>query len=388
MKRIIAVHLLNDRSGSPQVLRNALGCLRSAGCHIDLLTATPDEEAGCLSGLPGVTMHALPYRWQPSRWRTLLSFCWVQLVVFAKVLRLAGPGTVVYVNSLLPGGAALAARCRGARVVYHVHEVSLRPALLQRLLCGIVNLTADRVLFVSDFVRRQLALAVPHQEVVHNALAPGFIREANVLAAPLAEPFRVLMACSLKDYKGVPEFVDLAHALPDMAFDLVLNAAPAQVARYQARCAVPANLTLHASTANMHAHYRRAAVVVNLSRPTEWVETFGLTILEAMQYGKPVIVPVVGGVGEVNVAGETGFAIDGRDRAALERALLLLQQFPRKYAAMSAACRRRAAAFAPGHFSEQIIRHFEAEFTQFPQRARVPAPAPATFPRRAAPAIG
>lgn len=364
MKRIITVHLLNDRSGSPQVLRNALSCLSNAGYHIDLLTATPDAGAGCLSELPGVVTHALPYRWSASRWRTLLSFCWVQAVVFAKVLRLAGPGTVVYVNSLLPGGAALAACCRGARVVYHVHEVSLRPALLQRLLCGIVNLTAERVLFVSHFVQQQLALSVPQQAVVHNALSPAFLAEASV-AAPEAQPFRVLMACSLKDYKGVPEFFGLARALPEMEFDLVLNAAPALVARYQTSYAVPTNLTLYASTDNMHAHYRRAAVVVNLSRPAEWVETFGMTILEAMQYGKPVIVPVVGGVAEVNIVGETGFAIDGSNLSALEHALQLLQHFPHKYAAMSAACRRRAAEFAPSRFSEQINQQFAAEFASF-----------------------
>lgn len=383
MKRIISIHLLDDCSDNTQVLHNSLSCLSSAGYHIDLLMAAPDEEAGGLSELPGVVTHALPHRWQPSRWRTLLNFCWVQAVVFAKVLRLAGPGTVVYVNSLLPSGAALAARCRGARVVYHVHEVALRPALLQRLLCGFVNLTADRVLFVSHFVRQQLALSVPQQAVVHNALSPDFLDEAKAVA-PVAQPFRVLMACSLKDYKGVPEFFGLARALPGIKFELVLKAAPEQVASYQTSYAVPANLTLYASTDNMHAHYRRASVVVNLSRPAEWVETFGTTVLEAMQYGKPVIVPVVGGVTEVNIVGETGFAIDGRDLSALERALHLLQKFPRKYAAMSAACQRRADEFAPGRFSEQIRQQFEAEFARFP---RALAPEPISFPERAIPAF-
>ena len=43
-------------------------------------------------------------------------------------------------------------------------------------------------------------------------------------------PFVVLMACSLRDYKGVPEFFALARSLPEMSFELVLNAAPAAVA--------------------------------------------------------------------------------------------------------------------------------------------------------------
>jgi hypothetical protein len=105
VSRIIAVHLLNDRSGSPLVLRQALAVLAEAGYGIDLLTATPGEP-GFLSDLPGVTVHPLAYRWSASQWRTLLHFALVQWVMFWKVLRLARPSSVVYVNSLLPAAAA------------------------------------------------------------------------------------------------------------------------------------------------------------------------------------------------------------------------------------------------------------------------------------------
>ncbi|RZK44506.1 MAG: group 1 glycosyl transferase, partial [Hymenobacter sp.] len=165
--RLIAVHLLNDRSGSPLVLRQALEALRDAGHAIDLLTATPGEP-GFLSDLPGVTTHPLAYRWSASQWRTLLQFALVQWLVFWKVLQLARPGSVVYVNSLLPAGAALAARCRRARVVYHLHEVSLRPAPLRRLLCAVASRTAHQALCVSEHVRTTLALPIGRQSVVYN----------------------------------------------------------------------------------------------------------------------------------------------------------------------------------------------------------------------------
>ena len=177
MSHIIAVHLLNDRSGSPLVLRHALAALHQAGHRLDLLTATPGP-AGHLSHLPGVRTHALPYRWSASAWRTLLRFGWAQLVVFWKVLWLAHPGATVYVNSLLPFGAALAGRCRGARVVYHVHEVSIRPALLRRLLCAVVNRTAHEALFVSEYVRQRAGAtggqAAGHLQCPESGLcAPG-----------------------------------------------------------------------------------------------------------------------------------------------------------------------------------------------------------------------
>ena len=69
---------------------------------------------------------------------------WVQWLMFWMVLRLATKGSTVYVNTLLPVGAALAARCRGARVVYHVHEVSVRPAALRHLLCAVAKAGPSR----------------------------------------------------------------------------------------------------------------------------------------------------------------------------------------------------------------------------------------------------
>jgi glycosyltransferase involved in cell wall biosynthesis len=375
--RIIAVHLLNDRSGSPLVLRQALEVLRDAGHAIDLLTATPGGS-GFLSDLPGVRIHALPYRWSARAWQTLLNFALVQWLVFWKVLKLASKGSTVYVNTLLPAGAALAARCRGARVVYHVHEVSLRPAALRRVLCAVASRTAHQVVYVSDYVRQTLALPVAQQRVVYNALAPSFLAQARQALLPTAspEPFVVLMACSLRDYKGVPEFLALAHSLPELAFELVLNAAPEAVADYQRQHDIPANLRLFPATADMHPHYRRAAVVVNLSRPDEWVETFGMTVLEALAYGRPVLVPPVGGVAEVNVHAHTGFAIDGRQLTALQQTLRLLACDSACYVSMAAAARQRASAFGPDQFALQLRQVFAA--------APVPAPASQPAPARLA----
>lgn len=354
--RVIAVHLLNDRSGSPLVFRHALQTLAAAGARIDLLTATPGP-AGFLSNLPEARLHSLPYRRFSNPLLTLLAFCWTQLAIFWRVLRLADRGAVVYINTLLPAGAALAGWLRGAQVVYHLHEVSVRPAVLRRILLWVVARTATRVLHVSDYLRTALALPVACQEVVYNTLDAAFCASADEAPAPAAH-FTVLMACSLRDYKGVPEFFALAHALPSMRFELVINASLVEVTHYCAAHAVPANLTLFPAARDMHSHYRRAAVVVNLSRPDEWIETFGMTVLEALRYGRPVIVPPVGGVAEVNMEGETGYAINGRNLPALVNALRELSTNPAHYARMATAGRLRAARFAPEQFAYEVRRCF------------------------------
>ena len=53
--------------------------------------------------------------------------------------------------------------------------------------------------------------------------------------------------------------------------------------------------------------------MLNLSNPFVWVETFGMTILEAMAYGVPSIVPNVGGPIELIEDGYNGFCVDVTD---------------------------------------------------------------------------
>lgn len=71
--------------------------------------------------------------------------------------------------------------------------------------------------------------------------------------------------------------------------------------------------------------YSNASVVVNLSDKNQFVETFGLTALEAMSAGLPVVVPTVGGIAEMVEDGKNGYKIDVQDleriAACLERIL-------------------------------------------------------------------
>ena len=54
----------------------------------------------------------------------------------------------------------------------------------------------------------------------------------------------------------------------------------------------------------------RSNVVMNLSLPSMWIETFGLTILEAMFYGKIIFAPKAGAFLDYIVTGENGYLLD------------------------------------------------------------------------------
>jgi glycosyltransferase involved in cell wall biosynthesis len=352
--RIIAVHLLNDLSGSPLVFRQALEALQQEGYELHLLTATPAEK-GFLTGIPGVHNHSLRYRWSSNKWITLLYFGWSQLVLFFRMFAMLRRDDIVYINTLLPFGAAIAGRLRGCRVVLHIHEVSIRPALLKKWLLFIAGNTADQLLFVSEYVRKNTAVHVSGQ-VIYNALQPSFVSNIRCRPQRAFGPFRILMVCSLRRYKGVEEFIRCAHQLPFMEFELVLNASRQELNAFFKDRPIPENIRIHTAQTNMHPFYERSSVVVNLSRQDQWVETFGMTLLEAMYYGKPVIAPAVGGVTELVVEGVTGYLRDSRQADEIVHLLMWLWAHEDVYKRMSTAARSRAELFTQESFRQSIVQ--------------------------------
>ena len=70
------------------------------------------------------------------------------------------------------------------------------------------------------------------------------------------------------------------------------------------------NLDIHPRTDEVATYYNEASVVVNLSDKRLFIETFGMTALEAMTNGLPTVVPTEGGIAEVVEDGKNGYKID------------------------------------------------------------------------------
>lgn len=56
-----------------------------------------------------------------------------------------------------------------------------------------------------------------------------------------------------------------------------------------------------------------AYIVLNMSDKTFFIDTFGMTALEAMSAGLPVIVPTEGGIAEMVTNGMDDFKIDSKE---------------------------------------------------------------------------
>ena len=352
-RKIVAIHLLNDFSGSPLVFSQALRGLVENGYDVDLYTSKT-TGTGFLSDIPGVDYFTFNYRWNPNKVITLIFYLLSQLNLFFSILKYRKQPVTIYVNSVLPFGAALAGKIMGKRVVYHVHETSIKPLLLKKFLFGIVNQTASDAIFVSEFLKNAEPLSQVQSHKIYNALPEEFTEQAH-LHKTAKSRFTVLMLCSLKAYKGVNEFVNLAARVQDFQFELVLNATEVEIGNYFKGVDFTSNLKIYPAQSNVHPFYARAHVVLNLSHPDKWVETFGMTALEAMAYRLPVIVPPAGGIAEIVTEGSNGYQIDSRDLTKLVQTLSTLQSDTNLYQEIANNAFAQSSRFSKHQFITKIL---------------------------------
>ncbi len=355
-KHIVFIHLLNDYSGSPLILSQVINAVDSNEFEKTLITSQRGK-IGFLSGLDQVQEKYFWYRWMANPWLRLITFSLSQFLLFLKLLQYWRKDVVFYVNTLLPFGAGLAGKLMGKKVIYHVHETSMKPALLKKFLRMVAAATAQKVIHVSKYMEKNESLPGTQNVVVYNTLPAKFIETAAAYqpADKTQLPFRVLMLCSLKNYKGVDEFVALSRRLPSLNFELVLNATQEEVDKYFLMQMNPSNIQMHAAQKNVHPFYQRASLLLNLSHPDKWVETFGMTVLEGMYYRLPVIVPPVGGIAELVEEGENGYHADSRDLGPIVQYIQELVANKQLYAKMSESAYQRALAFTGSNFKQQII---------------------------------
>jgi glycosyltransferase involved in cell wall biosynthesis len=228
----------------------------------------------------------------------------------------------------LPAGWV--AQRSGRPYVVHLHGTDVElarhlPWLARRVLRG-----ARLVIAVSnDLAERARALGAVNVRVIPN----GVEMPAHVGAE--AEPAEVLYAGRLSPEKGVLELLDAAQGL---------NLVVAGDGPLRDRVPFARGFVQHDELQQL---YARAAVVACPSRR----EGFGVTCLEAMAHGRPVVATRVGGLLDLVVDGETGIVVPPRDPAALRSALDRLLADPDLRRRLGMAGRDRART----HFSWEKV---------------------------------
>jgi L-malate glycosyltransferase len=351
--RIFAFHLLNDYSGSPKVLSQLLKGWTKNNIEVHMVTCSGRE--GFLSDIPKVKYHYYPYKFAVNPYLRLYRLIMSQLFVVWKMLFLLKKEDIVYVNTVLPFAGAFIGKIKGCKIVYHIHETTMKPALLKRFLFGVARWSANDAIFVSKYLANQEPFPKSKAHILHNAIENDFLSKAIENRIQKTKPHNILLVCSLKEYKGVNEFVTLSDNLPNYQFKLVVNANKQEIDLYFKEINVPVNLEIYATQTNLHPFYQWADLIVNFSKPAGWIETFGLTIIEGMAYGLPAIVPIIGGITELIEEDINGFQIDSENLTLLIEKIETLFNNQSLYLFMSDKTKEKIKQYEEINFIQQNI---------------------------------
>ena len=358
--KIIFIHLLNDFSGSPKVLSQIVKSYKNKTDDVEIFTS---KDEGFLSNIVE-KHHNFFYKRSENKFLTLFSYVSSQVDLFFKILKYKNQDVKIYINTLLPFGAALAGYITKKEVIYHIHETSIRPNILKKFLRYIVSITASKIIFVSNDLEQKEKFKNKKSFVIHNALENSFLKIASkyTYSHNHDNKFVVMMICSLKDYKGIPEFLKIAKQLESnnhISFRLILNSEQNEIDKYFQNQKFE-NIEIFSKQKDLEKFYSSSSLVLNLSRVDQWVETFGLTIVEALAFGIPVIVPPVGGPIEIVEDGIEGFLISSYEIDKLAKKIEELSNNEMTCINLSKNAKEKALIFSEDLFLEKIQKVVDA----------------------------
>jgi glycosyltransferase involved in cell wall biosynthesis len=226
--------------------------------------------------------------------------------------------------------------------------------LFKRLLHRVPGLGADKFIGVSDFVVRRLieVNGTPRKDTirVYNGIdlsrfdRPNAGALQSLLGLRAADPV-VFASGRAMPYKGIPVLLEAAAALqgshPSVHFAYAGDGPALEDFRRQADARRLSRFHFLGKRTDVPELVGSATVAVV---PSLWAEAFGLTVVEAMAAGVPVVASSVGGISELIDQGETGMLVPPGDASALAAALRELLDDPVLRARMGPKARETAWA--------------------------------------------
>ena len=376
---VLFLHASDEAYGADRVLLTMARGLRDRGRAVAVLLPD-DTPPGWLSerlgelGIPVARGPLAPARRRYLRVRALPEYARSLLRArrFVRVRARSLRAGIVHANtSALLVGTVLG-RPHGARLVWHVHEIVVHPRVLAWVFRLAPTLSADRVVCVSDAVRRHLTpFGLGGSRVVrlHNGIEGLEDHDGRARAElPVAGSPIVAFVGRLNRWKGYEVFVDavaqVAQRFPHAAF--LVAGDPPQGEEWRARDLAD-RLTAHRLEQRVKVlgfHPDAAALFASVdivAAPSTWPDPFPLVILEAMRAGCAVVASGHGGAPEMIEDGRSGLLVPPGDAGALAEAIASLVGDPALRSRLGAAARARVAAeFTNERFLDGLERIYES----------------------------
>lgn len=359
--RILNLIQCANLGGMEQASLRLMCRLQARGHVCQLLSLNPIGALGPLLDNAGIRHEGLPYAGKGG-WRTMPQL--------RRKLRQSSAEAMLMTGHHLLAMLALGDFCRGRRVLaVHFHHSGVKPDWLWRIIYWLACSRFQDIIFPADFIRQEAERI--HPPVA--ALARTIRNPVNLPLLPETED-KLAARRTLGLPPNVPIIGNAGWLIPRKRFDVFLHAA----AIVAAQCpeahfmiagdgeekprlqALARSLKLNHRVTwvgwvqNMDVFYHSLDVLLFNS---EW-DAMGLTPLEAMSYGIPVVASVAnGGLKEILHSNQCGFLLKDHQPERLAAEILRLIQNPNDARRTGLAGRERIRATSQ---PEIIAAEYEA----------------------------
>ncbi len=375
MTTVLLFHASADLYGSDRALLSLVQALRSAGwtTHVALPVKGPLVESleGC-----GAEVHLGGFRALGRRSLRPLALLLLPFQVIFSLFRCGRlmcriRPDLVHVNTLVLLVPAMAGWLIRRPVVWHIHEIMIRPRLLASGLARTVALLASHVVCNSQATLRWLLEQAPGVEgkacVIANGVSDLGLSSGDDLAEQLglaSDRFTFLFIGRLNAWKGQELFLRAAARIltdhPKACFLVAGDAPPGQDHFRQSFLDLAHGLAMGDSfhwlgfRSDTQDLYGLADVVIV---PSTLPEPFGLVAAEAMCAGRAVIAAGHGGLAEIVEDGVTGLLVKPGDLEALVSSMGALAVDPGRARSMGEAGRtRQQRLFSVDRYQQEFLR--------------------------------
>lgn len=284
---------------------------------------------------------------------------------------------VVYTNTCTCIEGALAAKITKRPHVWHLHEIvrsnrELRALLPQWALNLIIPLLSTRVLvnsrFVADAYRTPPAATKTY--LVYNGINLSQFQRARPVDNPIFDQLHlspktkmVAIIGALHPRKGITTFIDAAAIVKaniDNVIFLVIGSGSSEFTNRLQNHVAEKALTGCVHFLGWRNDINEILAVADLLVVAAEQEPFGLTIVEAMASGMPVVATRSGGPEEIVLDGKTGLLVSPAKPQELAEGIIKVLQDGVLAKAFGSAGRERARLFDLEHFVSHIQQHIAA----------------------------